>query len=123
MFLRYGVAHQQTSSAVRGSMRADRRRQPRPRRDVWHLCEGRSCVEWSNTSGSTDNIVLVLRARFGKALPSPTADRLRKGPQEELDELFCRCAVATTLEGPECPAGQHAVDRGRSGEQSRRKDD
>jgi hypothetical protein len=107
MFLRYGVAHQQTSSAVRGSMRADRRQQPRPRRDVWHLREGRSCVEWSNTSGSTDNIVLVPWARFGKALPSATADRLRKCPQEELDDLLCRCAVATTLEGPEGPAGQY----------------
>jgi hypothetical protein len=100
MFLRYGVAHQQTSSAVRGSMRADRRQQPRPRRDVWHLREGRSCVEWSNTSGRTDNIVLVLRPRFGKALPSATADRLRKCPQEELGGLLRRCAVGNHTRRP-----------------------
>lgn len=58
----------------------------------------RGMVEHVRKDCTVDNIVLVLRARFGKALPSETADRLRKCPQEELDELLCRSAVATTLE-------------------------
>ncbi|MET4476680.1 hypothetical protein [Bradyrhizobium sp. F1.13.3] len=58
----------------------------------------RSMVEHVRRDCTVDNIGLVLRARFGKPLPSETADRLRDCPQEELDELISRSAVAPTLD-------------------------
>lgn len=58
----------------------------------------RGMVEHVRKECSIDNIVLVLRARFGKALPNDLTDWLQNCPREELDELICRCAVATTLE-------------------------
>jgi hypothetical protein len=82
-------------------MRADRRRRPRARPRCLAPMRRpflRGMVEHVRKDCTVNNIVLVLRARFGKALASATADRLRKCPQEELDELLCRCAVGTTLE-------------------------
>jgi len=58
----------------------------------------RGMVEHVRRDCTVYNIVSVLRARFGKALPSEAADRLRNCPQHELDELLCRSAVATTFE-------------------------
>ncbi|UPK31470.1 hypothetical protein [Bradyrhizobium sp. 195] len=41
---------------------------------------------------------MVPGARFGKTLPSEAADRLRNCPQEDLDEMLRRSAVAPTIE-------------------------
>ncbi|UPJ52622.1 hypothetical protein IVB30_15530 [Bradyrhizobium sp. 200] len=58
----------------------------------------RGMVEHVRKDCTIENIGLVLRARFGRALPDELKDRLRQCPHEELDELLCRCAVAPTLE-------------------------
>jgi hypothetical protein len=58
----------------------------------------RGMVEHVRKDCTIENISLVLRARFGRALPDELKDRLRQCPHEELDELLCRCAVAPTLE-------------------------
>ena len=58
----------------------------------------RGMVEHVRRDCTIDNISMVLRARFGKALPSESADRLRDCPQDDLDELLRRSAAAPTLE-------------------------
>ena len=46
-----------------------------------------------------ENIIILLQARFGEAVPSDMEERLGKLPQEKLDGMIGRFAVAASIEG------------------------
>ena len=45
-----------------------------------------------------ENIIIVLRARFGESVPSDMEERLQKLSQEELGGMVGRIAIAPSIE-------------------------
>jgi|SRR5882672_5148418 len=57
----------------------------------------RGIVEHVRKDCTIENIILVLRARFGR-LPNELNDRLQTLSQDELDRIIAQSAIAATLE-------------------------
>jgi len=80
-------------------------------------------VEHVRRDCTVDNIVTVLRARFGR-LPNELNDRLQTLSQGELDRVMVQSATSATLEealmvalipGIETSSGGRAADNNRKG--------